>query len=76
MTSAAADTKWYSLDITCATCQAKGKTTILGAILASVPIQEKALDEFLSNHNNAVFICNKCSEIMEYNAKSMTGTKK
>jgi hypothetical protein len=69
-------TKWYTLDITCAACQGKGKLTTVGTLLAPAPIDEKALDDFLAKQNNAVFICNECSEIMDRNASHITGTKK
>ena len=55
-------TAWYTLDITCVTCQGQGKTTVLGTLLAPISIQEKALDKFLAKYNNAVFICNDCSK--------------
>ena len=62
--------KWYKLDITCATCGQKGKTVIIGALLSQVPIQTKDVNEFLAKHNDAVFICNECSEVVESNARS------
>jgi len=54
--------KQYQLDILCAICQQKGKIIVLGSLLFKLPIQKEALDEFLAKHNNAVFICNRCSE--------------
>ena len=67
---------WYTLDLTCSTCQAKGKTTIIGSLLSPVRIPEEELTAFLAKHNNAVFICNECSETLDRNARHITGTKK
>jgi hypothetical protein len=65
--------KRYQLDILCATCQHKGKIIVLGSLLSNVPIQKEALEEFLAKHNDAVFICNGCSENIDHNASRKTG---
>lgn len=69
-------TTWYTLDITCSICQAKHKTTIIGSLLAPAPISQDALKEFLGKQNDAVFICNACSEQLDRKAENITGTKK
>jgi hypothetical protein len=65
--------KRYQLDILCAICQQKGKIIVVGSLLSKVPFQKEALDEFLAKHNDADFICNRCSENIDRNATRMTG---
>jgi hypothetical protein len=73
-------TKLSALDLICANCQTKGKTTIVGSILAPDPISteslKKSLKEFLAQQNDAVFICNDCAYELDISAKHITGTKK
>ena len=65
--------KWYQLDILWTICQQKGKIIVVGSLLSKVPIQKEALDEFLAKHNDAVFICNRCSENIDRNELRITG---
>lgn len=44
--------------------------------MSPAPIPEEEVTKFLAKCNDAVFICDKCSEELDRKAEHITGTKK